>query len=56
MGGSGGAAVHTRKANTRLLLHALHAARTGSKAVTADDTDVMLLCIAFQKDIPRPIN
>ena len=30
--------------------------RTGSKAVTAEYTDVMLLCIAFQKDIPRPIN
>ena len=41
----------------RLLLHALHAARTGSKAVivTAEDTDVMLLCFAFQKDIPCPI-
>ena len=42
------------EADTRLLLHALHAARTGSKAVivTSEDTDVMLLCIAFQKDIP----
>ena len=32
-------------------------ARTGSKAVivTAEDTDVMLLCLAFQKDIPCPI-
>ena len=45
------------EADTRLLLHALHAARTGSKAVivTAEDTDVMLLCLAFQKDIPCPI-
>ena len=35
----------------------LHAARTGSRAVivTAEDTDVMLLCMAFQKDIPCPI-
>ena len=38
------------------VLHALHAARTGSKAVTAENTDVMLLCLAFQKDIPCPIN
>ena len=45
------------EADTRLLLHALHAARTGSNAVivTAEDTDVMLLCLAFQKDIPCPI-
>ena len=45
------------EADTRLLLHALHAARTGSKAVivTAEDTNVMLLCLAFQKDIPCPI-
>ena len=43
--------------DTRLLLHALHAARTGSKAVivASEDTDIMLLCIAFQKDIPCPI-
>ena len=45
-----------KKAGTHLFLHALHAARTGSKAVTAEDTDVMLLCLAFQKDIPCPIN
>ena len=40
-----------------MLLHALNAARTGSKAaiVTAEDTNVMLLCLAFQKDIPCPI-
>ena len=30
--------------------------KTGSKAVTAEGTDVMLLCLAFQKDIPCPIN
>ena len=42
------------EADTRLLLHALHAARTGSNAVivTAEDNDVILLCLAFQKDIP----
>ena len=41
----------------RLLLHALHCARTGSNAVvvTSEDPDVMLLCLAFQKDIPCPI-
>ena len=45
------------EADTRLLLHALHAASTGSKAVivTAEDTDVMLLCFAFRKVIPCPI-
>ena len=32
-----------KKADTHLFLHALHAARTGSKAVTAEDTDVILL-------------
>ncbi len=37
------------------LLHALHAARTGSKAVTAEYTDAMLLGLAFRKDIPCPI-
>ena len=38
------------EADTRLLLHALHAAITCSKTVivTAEDTDVMLLCLAFQ--------
>ena len=43
--------------DTRLLLHAMHGARTGSKAVivTSEDPDVMLLCLAFQKDIPCPI-
>ena len=43
--------------DTCLLLQALHAARTGSKAVilTSEDTDVRLLRLAFQKDIPCPI-
>ena len=45
------------EADTCLLLHALHAARTGAKAVivTAEYIDVMLLCFAFKKDIPCPI-
>ena len=42
------------EADTRLLLHALHAARTGSKAVivTPEDNDVMLLYFACQKGYP----
>ena len=45
------------EADTRLLLYALHATKTGSKAVivTSEDTFVMLLYRAFQKDIPCPI-
>ena len=43
------------EADTHFLLHALHAARTGSKAVIAEDTDGMLLYLAFQKDIHCPI-
>ena len=37
------------EADTCLLLYALHATITGSKAVivTAEDTDVTLLCLAF---------
>eukprot|EP00058_Branchiostoma_floridae_P017868 XP_002603357.1 hypothetical protein BRAFLDRAFT_80350 [Branchiostoma floridae] len=42
------------EADTRLLLHALHAAETGSEAVviTAEDTDVMVISLAFAKRIP----
>ena len=42
------------EADTRLLLHALHAARSGSKAVVigAEDTDIMVLCLGHHKDIP----
>ena len=45
------------EADTRFLLHVPHAAKTGSKAVTftSEDTDVVLLCLAFQKDIHCPI-
>ena len=47
------------EADTRFLLHALHAARTGPKAVIgiviAEDTDGMLLYLAFQNDIHCPI-
>ena len=40
--------------DTRVLLHALHAAKAGSKAVivTTEDTDVMVLCRGFNRDIP----
>ena len=43
------------EADTRFLLHALHAARAGSKAVIAEDTDGMLLYLSFQKDIHCPM-
>ena len=45
------------EADTRLMLHALHAARSGAKAVviTAKDTDVMILCLGFHKEIPCDI-
>ena len=37
------------ESDTRLFLHALHGAITGSKAVivTSEGTDVMLLCLAI---------
>ena len=54
MGGSGGDAVHTRRSRHSFSF-ALHAARIGSKAVIAEDTDGMLLYLAFQKDIHCPI-
>ncbi|XP_078579479.1 uncharacterized protein LOC144863800 [Branchiostoma floridae x Branchiostoma japonicum] len=42
------------EADTRLLLHALHAAETASEAVviTAEDTDIMVISLAFAKRIP----
>ena len=45
------------EADTRLILHAKHAANVGSMSViiTADDTDIMILCLGFQKYIPCPI-
>ena len=50
--GSDGAAVQIRR-----IRHSFAFAITGSKTVivTAEDTDVMMLCHAFQKDIPCPI-
>ena len=43
------------EADSHALLHALHAAKAGSKAVTAEDTDVMVLCLGFNRDIPCSI-
>ena len=39
------------EADTRLLLHAHHASRSGSKSVVivSEDTDVFLLCLAYQE-------
>ena len=41
------------EADTRIILHAAHAAGEGYRdvVVTADDTDVMVICLAFSPDI-----
>ena len=41
------------EADTRIILHAAHVAEEGyiTVVVTADDTDVMVLCLAFSPDI-----
>ena len=45
------------EADTRMLLHSLHAAQSSYKAViiTAEDTDVLFLCLGFSKHIPCPV-
>ncbi|KAJ8415586.1 hypothetical protein AAFF_G00425660 [Aldrovandia affinis] len=45
------------EADTRMILNAAHAAEEGYSAVvvTADDTDVLLLCLAFYADISCPL-
>ena len=45
------------EADTRIILHAAHAAENGYSAVviTADDTDVLVLCLAFSADISCPL-
>ncbi|KAJ8338524.1 hypothetical protein SKAU_G00374900 [Synaphobranchus kaupii] len=45
------------EADTRIILHAAHATEEGysAVAVTADDTDVLALCLAFSADISRPL-
>ena len=42
------------EADTRLLLHASHAARNGFKAIviSSEDTDVFVLCLAFKDFVP----
>lgn len=45
------------EADTRLLLHTAHVSRSGFQTaiVVADDTDVLMMLIAFQKEIRIPI-
>ncbi|KAJ8398217.1 hypothetical protein AAFF_G00430610 [Aldrovandia affinis] len=45
------------EADTRMILNAAHAAEEGYSAVvvTADDTDVLLLCLAFSANISCPL-
>ncbi len=45
------------EADTRLIFHAAHAARSGVKCViiTAEDTDVFILGIAFSPRIQAPL-
>ena len=45
------------EADTRIILHAAHAAEEGYSAVviTAGDTDVLVLCLAFSADISCPL-
>ena len=46
------------EADTRVLLHVLHTTKARSKVVilTAEDTDVMVLCLGFNRDIPCSIS
>ncbi|CAJ1081953.1 hypothetical protein GWK47_001897 [Xyrichtys novacula] len=45
------------EADTRVIFHAAHAAQEGYSAVviTSEDTDVLLLCLAFSTDISCPL-
>ena len=45
------------EADTRMLLHALHASETGYKAIviSGEDTDVLIMCLGFKRDIPYMI-
>ena len=49
--------VHTRSSRNPFTFACVASGKNCSKAVivTAEDTHVMLLCFAFQKDIPCPI-
>ena len=46
-----------KEADTRIIVHAAHAAEEGCSAVViiADDTDVLVLCLAFSADISCPL-
>ena len=52
-----GLSSNQEEADTRIILHAAHAAEEGHIAgvVTAEDTDVMVLCLAFSSDISCPL-
>ena len=45
------------EADTRVLLHAVHAAAAGYKAavIASDDTNVFVLCLAFKSLIAYPL-
>ena len=45
------------EADTRVFLHALHAANEGARSVviTADDTDIMVISLGLNRDIPCSI-
>jgi len=45
------------EANTRMLLHTLHASKQGHKSIiiVSEDTDVFILCLAFNKEIASPL-
>ena len=45
------------EADTRVLLHALHAAEEGLRAVviSAEDTDILILCISHSRNIPSSL-
>ena len=49
--------LNQEEADTRIILHAAHAAEEGYRAVvvTPDDTDVMVLCLVFSPDISCPL-
>ena len=52
-----GLSSNQEEADTRIILHAAHAAEEGYRAVvvTAEDTDVMFLCLALSPDISCPL-
>ena len=55
--GVAGLQSNQEEADTRIILHAAHAAEQGYRAVvvTAENTDVMVLCLSFSPDISCPV-